>query len=114
MGSFGARCICYPDSASLAASRSKLEGPLVSLFFSVGRLWRLRPQATVGLGPDPGSKVREKWTAEYIATNSIYASLDPECLEQVKAWIETGLECVDPERLKRPSIDKIVKRFNGS
>ncbi|KAK3118586.1 hypothetical protein QOZ80_9BG0701960 [Eleusine coracana subsp. coracana] len=60
------------------------------------------------------NKVREKWTAEYIATNSIYASLDPECLEQVKAWIETGLECVDPERLKRPSIDKIVKRFNGS
>lgn len=60
------------------------------------------------------NKVHEKWTAEYIVSNSIYASLDADSLEQVKTCIETGLECVDPERRNRPSIDIIVEKFNGS
>lgn len=44
----------------------------------------------------------------------MYASLDAESLDQVKACIETGLECVDPERRNRPSIDRIVQKFNVS
>ncbi|TVU25874.1 hypothetical protein EJB05_28389 [Eragrostis curvula] len=58
-------------------------------------------------------KVREKWTPEYIVSNSLYASLGAEYLEQVKACIEIGLECVHPERKKRPSIDVIADKLNG-
>ncbi|TVU06754.1 hypothetical protein EJB05_47543, partial [Eragrostis curvula] len=59
------------------------------------------------------NNVREKWTAEYIVSNSLYASLDAEYLEQVQACIEVGFECVHPERMNRPSIDDIVDKLNG-
>ncbi|KAM3410921.1 hypothetical protein ACQJBY_002875 [Aegilops geniculata] len=56
------------------------------------------------------NKVREYWTEENIASE--YPSLDAECLKQIKTCIEIGLECVENDRRKRPSIEKIVNALN--
>ncbi|KQJ88893.1 hypothetical protein BRADI_4g21970v3, partial [Brachypodium distachyon] len=55
--------------------------------------------------------VRKNWTDEHIMRQ--YSDYDKECLQQVKKCIEIGLECVEIERQKRPSIEKIVDKLNG-
>lgn len=54
--------------------------------------------------------VRDNWTEEHIASE--YPSLDPDCLNQIKACINIGLECVEIDRRKRPSIEKILDTLN--
>ncbi|XP_044450722.1 uncharacterized protein [Triticum aestivum] len=54
--------------------------------------------------------VRDNWTEERIASE--YPSLDPDCLKQIKACINIGLECVEISRRKRPSIEKIMDTLN--
>uniref|UniRef100_M8BXY4 non-specific serine/threonine protein kinase n=1 Tax=Aegilops tauschii TaxID=37682 RepID=M8BXY4_AEGTA len=54
--------------------------------------------------------VRDNWTEERIASE--YPSLDPDCLKQIKACINIGLECVEIGRRKRPSIEKIMDTLN--
>lgn len=57
-------------------------------------------------------QICEKWTEEYIASS--YPALDSYCLQQVKACIKIGLECVEIDPANRPSIDKIVDELNES
>ncbi|XP_044411356.1 uncharacterized protein [Triticum aestivum] len=54
--------------------------------------------------------VRENWTEERIASK--YPSLAAVCLNQIKACINIGLECVEIDRRKRPSIEKILDTLN--
>ena len=53
-------------------------------------------------------RVRQNWTKRHIA--SIY-KLNPNALQEVTVCIEIGLECVDIDRKKRPSIESIVERL---
>ncbi|KAF7052838.1 hypothetical protein CFC21_060870 [Triticum aestivum] len=53
-------------------------------------------------------RVRQNWTEGHIA--SIY-QLNPNALQEVTVCIEIGLECVDVDRKKRPSIESIVERL---
>uniref|UniRef100_A0ACD5WBP8 Uncharacterized protein n=2 Tax=Avena sativa TaxID=4498 RepID=A0ACD5WBP8_AVESA len=55
--------------------------------------------------------VRENWTQQYILSQCPH--LDADRLQQVKTCIEIGLECVEIDRQKRPSIEKILDRLNG-
>lgn len=55
-------------------------------------------------------QICEKWTEEHIASE--YPQLDSHCLQQVKACIKIGLECVEIDPDNRPSIDKIVDELN--
>ncbi|VAI54920.1 unnamed protein product [Triticum turgidum subsp. durum] len=55
--------------------------------------------------------VREKWTCDHIV--SAYSSVDGSSLQQIKVCIEIGLECVEIDRKKRPSIDNIISRLDG-
>uniref|UniRef100_A0A8R7K2R0 Protein kinase domain-containing protein n=1 Tax=Triticum urartu TaxID=4572 RepID=A0A8R7K2R0_TRIUA len=55
--------------------------------------------------------VRDNWTEERIASE--YSWLDADCRNQIKACIDIGLECVETDRRKRPSIEKIVDMLNG-
>ncbi|XP_037472105.1 tyrosine-protein kinase JAK2-like isoform X2 [Triticum dicoccoides] len=54
--------------------------------------------------------VRDNWNFWRIASE--YGSLGPDCLEQIKACIDIGLECVEIDRRKRPSIEKIMDTLN--
>ncbi|KAM0904999.1 hypothetical protein ACQ4PT_017641 [Festuca glaucescens] len=56
-------------------------------------------------------KVRQTWTDGYIA--SMYSQFHGNDLQEVKVCIEIGLECVQIDRKKRPSIENIVGRLNG-
>jgi serine/threonine protein kinase len=55
--------------------------------------------------------VRKNWTEEHIVY--MCSSYDEDRLQQVKACIEIGLKCVEIDRRKRPSIEKIVDRLDG-
>jgi len=55
--------------------------------------------------------VRENWTPEHIVSQ--FSSSDGDCLQQVKRCIEIGLECVEIDRQKRPTIENVVDRLNG-
>ncbi|VAH93676.1 unnamed protein product [Triticum turgidum subsp. durum] len=55
--------------------------------------------------------VRENWKEQRIASE--YPLLDVDGLQQVKKCIEIGLECVEIDRLKRPSIETILDKLNG-
>ncbi|CAL4906089.1 unnamed protein product [Urochloa decumbens] len=55
--------------------------------------------------------VRQNWTIEYIVSK--YSSLDANSLQQLKVCIEIGLECVEIDRKKRPSIEHIVNKLDG-
>ncbi|OEL15078.1 putative receptor-like protein kinase [Dichanthelium oligosanthes] len=55
-------------------------------------------------------KVQKIWTELHITSK--YASFGPDPLKQIKACIEIGLQCVEHERKKRPSIVKIVEKLN--
>uniref|UniRef100_R7WEG5 non-specific serine/threonine protein kinase n=1 Tax=Aegilops tauschii TaxID=37682 RepID=R7WEG5_AEGTA len=55
--------------------------------------------------------VRENWKEQRIASE--YPLLDADGLQQVKKCIEIGLECVEIDRLKRPSIETILDKLNG-
>ncbi|KAM0838710.1 hypothetical protein ACQ4PT_060797 [Festuca glaucescens] len=55
--------------------------------------------------------VRENWKEQRIASE--YPSLEADCLQQVKKCIEIGLECVQIEGQKRPSIQTIIDKLNG-
>ncbi|CAM0874886.1 unnamed protein product [Alopecurus aequalis] len=56
-------------------------------------------------------EVRQDWTNDYIASRC--SNLSANELQEVKVCIEIGLECVDIDRKKRPSIENIVDRLNG-
>ncbi|KAL6875613.1 hypothetical protein ACP4OV_013126 [Aristida adscensionis] len=56
-------------------------------------------------------KVQQNWTDHRITT--MYASLDANRLQQIKTCIEIGLQCVESDRKKRPSIMEIVNKLNG-
>uniref|UniRef100_K3ZJF1 NB-ARC domain-containing protein n=1 Tax=Setaria italica TaxID=4555 RepID=K3ZJF1_SETIT len=56
--------------------------------------------------------VHKHWTTnEIIKCN--YPLLDSDDLQQVKACIVIGLNCVEPDQNKRPSIVDIVNKLNG-
>lgn len=55
--------------------------------------------------------VRQNWTIEHIVSK--YSSLDANSLQQLKVCIEIGLECVEIDRKKRPSIEHIVNKLDG-
>lgn len=56
-------------------------------------------------------RIRHTWTDEHIASK--YSSLNAERLQEVKACIQIGLECVDVSQKNRPSIEEIVERLDG-
>ncbi|KAF7100121.1 hypothetical protein CFC21_101669 [Triticum aestivum] len=56
-------------------------------------------------------KVRENWTEENIVSE--YPSLKADCLRQVKKCIEIGLQCVETDRQRRPTIEAIIDQLNG-
>jgi len=51
------------------------------------------------------------WTEDRIM--EVYPDLEGDYLDQVDECIKIGLECVDIDQNKRPSIDQIVNRLNG-
>ncbi|KAM3311546.1 hypothetical protein ACQJBY_031908 [Aegilops geniculata] len=55
--------------------------------------------------------VRENWKEQRITSE--YPLLDADGLQQVKKCIEIGLQCVEIDRLKRPSIETILDKLNG-
>ncbi|XBI24484.1 hypothetical protein VPH35_049581 [Triticum aestivum] len=55
--------------------------------------------------------VRDIWTDEHIVSQCSH--LDGDRLQQIKVCIKIGLECVEIDRQKRPSIEEIVDRLNG-
>ncbi|KQJ93969.1 hypothetical protein BRADI_3g07790v3 [Brachypodium distachyon] len=55
--------------------------------------------------------VREKWTFDHIV--SVHPSLSADYLQEITTCIDIGLECVEIDRQKRPSIENIVDRLNG-
>lgn len=55
-------------------------------------------------------RIRSEWTPENIASK--YSQLDAECLQQVHACIQIGLECVHVDPKKRPSIETIINKLN--
>lgn len=58
-------------------------------------------------------KIREEWTDGHIA--SMYKTLTADILQQqVCVCIQTGLQCVEIDRQKRPPIEEIVHRLNAS
>ncbi|CAM0947437.1 unnamed protein product [Alopecurus aequalis] len=57
-------------------------------------------------------QVREKWTYDHIV--SVHPTEDAISLQQIKACIEIGLECVEIDRKKRPSMETIVNRISGT
>ena len=56
-------------------------------------------------------QVRENWTDQHIASE--YPSLKADCLRQIKKCIEIGLQCVETDRQRRPSIEEIIDQLNG-
>jgi len=56
-------------------------------------------------------KVRQTWTDGYIA--SMYSKFYANDLQEVRVCIDIGLECVEIDRKKRPSIESIVERLEG-
>lgn len=56
-------------------------------------------------------RIRYTWTDEHIVCK--YSSLNADRLQEVKACIRIGLECVDVSQKNRPSIAEIVERLNG-
>ncbi|CAO2148435.1 unnamed protein product [Urochloa humidicola] len=56
-------------------------------------------------------KVRDTWTDEHIASKNSF--LDAGSLQEVKICIEIGLECVNIDQNKRPTIVEIVEKLNG-
>jgi serine/threonine protein kinase len=56
-------------------------------------------------------KVRQTWTYDYIA--SMFPKFNANDLQEVRVCIEIGLECVQIDRKKRPSVENIVERLNG-
>lgn len=56
--------------------------------------------------------VRETWTdQQHIASK--YSSVDVNCLQEIKLCITVGLECVEYDRMKRPSIEKVIDKLHG-
>uniref|UniRef100_A0A453HHR8 Protein kinase domain-containing protein n=1 Tax=Aegilops tauschii subsp. strangulata TaxID=200361 RepID=A0A453HHR8_AEGTS len=55
--------------------------------------------------------VRQNWTDGRIASR--YSMLKANDLQEIKVCIKIGLECVQIDRKKRPSIENIVKRLEG-
>ena len=51
------------------------------------------------------------WTDEHIVSHCSH--LDGDGLQQIKVCIKIGLEYVEIDRQKRPSIEEIVDRLNG-
>uniref|UniRef100_A0A453A9T1 Protein kinase domain-containing protein n=1 Tax=Aegilops tauschii subsp. strangulata TaxID=200361 RepID=A0A453A9T1_AEGTS len=56
-------------------------------------------------------KVRENWTEQHIVSE--YPSLKADSLRQIKKCIEIGLQCVETDRQRRPSIEKVIDQLNG-
>ncbi|KAF7013098.1 unnamed protein product [Triticum aestivum] len=56
-------------------------------------------------------KVRENWTEQHIVSE--YPSLKADSLRQIKKCIEIGLQCVETDRQRRPSIEAIINQLNG-
>jgi len=69
------------------------------------------PDAEDSCGKKFIEKVRKNWTDHHIT--SMYASFDADRLQQIEMCIEIGLQCVEHERKKRPSIVDIVDKLNG-
>ncbi|KAM3410925.1 hypothetical protein ACQJBY_002877 [Aegilops geniculata] len=63
------------------------------------------PKQNEPSGRDFIENVLKIWTDEHIWSE--YSSLDADCLQQMKTCIKIGLECVEIDRRKRPSIEKI-------
>lgn len=57
------------------------------------------------------NNVHQTWRYEHIASK--YSTLDACSLQEVKKCIEIGLECVEADRNRRPSISEIVDRLYG-
>ncbi|XBI24478.1 hypothetical protein VPH35_049575 [Triticum aestivum] len=55
--------------------------------------------------------VHDNWTDEHIVSQ--WPHLDRDRFQQIKVCIKIGLECVEIDRQKRPSIEEIVNRLNG-
>ncbi|XBH83639.1 hypothetical protein VPH35_072009 [Triticum aestivum] len=55
--------------------------------------------------------VRQNWTDGRIASR--YSMLKANDLQEIKVCIKIGLECVQIDRKKRPSIEKVVQRLDG-
>ncbi|XP_048569856.1 cysteine-rich receptor-like protein kinase 36 [Triticum urartu] len=55
--------------------------------------------------------VRQNWTDGRIASR--YSTLKANDLQEIKVCIKIGLECVQIDRKKRPSIENIVQRLDG-
>ncbi|EMS66816.1 Putative cysteine-rich receptor-like protein kinase 20 [Triticum urartu] len=55
--------------------------------------------------------VHDNWTDEHIVSQ--WPHLDGDRFQQIKVCIKIGLECVEIDRQKRPSIEEIVDRLNG-
>ncbi|KAK3119996.1 hypothetical protein QOZ80_9AG0679190 [Eleusine coracana subsp. coracana] len=56
-------------------------------------------------------QVRQEWTDHKIT--SMYASLGAGHLQEIKRCIEIGLQCVEVDRKKRPTIKEIIDKLNG-
>ncbi|VAI02955.1 unnamed protein product [Triticum turgidum subsp. durum] len=56
-------------------------------------------------------RVRQNWTDGRIASR--YSMLKANDLQEIKVCIKIGLECVQIDRKKRPSIEKVVQRLDG-
>ncbi|RCV05987.1 hypothetical protein SETIT_1G126900v2, partial [Setaria italica] len=56
-------------------------------------------------------KVHENWADRHITSK--YASFDANRLQQIEMCVEIGLQCVDHERKKRPSIVDILDKLDG-
>jgi serine/threonine protein kinase len=67
-----------------------------------------------GNEPSAGSfikSVRENWTPNHIVSQ--FPGSDGDRLQQVNKCIIIGLECVEIDRQKRPTIENILDRLNG-
>ncbi|XP_051198533.1 cysteine-rich receptor-like protein kinase 6 [Lolium perenne] len=67
-------------------------------------------------GNEPSAKrfvenVRTNWRGQRMLSE--YPSLEADGLQQVTLCIEIGLQCVDIDRQKRPSIETILDKLNG-
>lgn len=57
------------------------------------------------------SQVLKKWRNTLEKAQG-YTNLEMDC-EQIKRCIQIGLICVNPERIKRPTINKVVDMLHG-
>lgn len=55
-------------------------------------------------------QVKQNWTPEQIMSE--YTDLEDHYVDQVEACINIGLQCVEIDQHKRPTIQKIVNMIN--